>query len=163
MVALDNRNHERLCDETPIEYATFNSKHFTRAVSLNVSCGGIYFESPTNLEPGSDVCIKMPKEGAGADVLVPYRFFRAKVKWSRPLTHPHVEVYGNGVQYLVRSCLDNGPTYSCALCGEVIPYGQLRVLEEFVYLNDDWYHRYQDLPEGCIKQSLRDLIDGNVI
>ncbi len=53
--------------------------------------------------------------------------------------------------------------YPCSLCGEIIPYGKIHSVEEFVYLLSHCFNHYKSLPDGMIKKSIKDFLIGNVI
>ena len=155
------RAHPRVYHEAPIEYANFNAEDYCGAKMHNTSVDGMYFESDSALQPESDICIRMGNDVP--DRPEDYRFYRAKVKWCKAITNVDATCYGVGVHYVVKSHMTYGPTYSCDLCGENIPYGKIHITDDFVYLCSGCFKHMEDIPDRKLKESIMDFIIGNVI
>lgn len=154
---------ERSIYEAPIVWADFNTDNFCRGKICNSSNSGMCFETDCTAEAETNIRIKtlhyLP-DTAGPEA---YRFYEAKVKWCRGMPAAKIPRYGIGVQYLVKSENVEGPDHPCSLCGDIIPYGNIHCVEEFVYLCSPCFKHYRSLPEGMIKKGVMDFLIGNVI
>lgn len=56
-----------------------------------------------------------------------------------------------------------GDTYSCDLCGIELPSGKIQETDDFIFLCISCFNYLEDLPEGQIKESIKDFLLGNVI
>jgi hypothetical protein len=149
-------------------YANYNTEKYYRAQMYNSSVAGMYFESDNALDPGSGICIKMVSYVPDADVSEAYKFYQAKVRWCKNIAKTDASRYGVGVQYVAKShtvCGENvcESSYSCSLCGEEHPYGQIHETEDCVYLCSHCFEQLEVLPDGRIKKSIEDFLIGNVI
>ncbi len=154
---------ERSSYESPIVWADFNTENYYQGKIRNSSHGGMCFQ--TNLAAKTETNIRIKPLNYLPDTAGPeaFRFYEAKVKWCRDLSGAKAPLYGVGVQYLVKSQNIEGPDYPCSLCGDIIPYGKIHRVEEFVYLCLPCFKHYQSLPEGMIKKGVMDFLIGNVI
>jgi hypothetical protein len=57
----------------------------------------------------------------------------------------------------------HGISYSCDFCGEKIPSDKILEIEDLVYLCQSCFNYFEDLPEGKIKESIKEFLIGNVI
>jgi len=57
----------------------------------------------------------------------------------------------------------HGLKCSCDLCGEKVPSEEIFELEDPVYLCSSCFNYFEDIPEGKIKESVKELLIGNVI
>lgn len=87
----ENRFSERYWLTAAIKFASIKSEALGKAMIMNCSEGGAYFEAEADLQPGTPVFI------ANAD---DSKFFRAKVIWRRELSRLDVKKFGIGIQYL---------------------------------------------------------------
>lgn len=56
---MEKREHPRICFEHPFTFARFNSNNYSLAKSLNCCEGGICFESPIKVIPGTAIYFRM--------------------------------------------------------------------------------------------------------
>lgn len=163
MVEQIKRAHSRRKYEAAIRYGNFNADVYFDARTYNSSMDGMYFESVHGPRPKSDIYIQMlnyTPEGEGPEA---YRFYRAKVKWCKQIVDPRGSSYGVGVQYIARSRIASGAAYTCSLCGDNIPYGKFHQTEDFVYWCQGCFKHFDSLPEGKVKESIKNFLIGNVI
>jgi hypothetical protein len=157
------RAKKRFTFEAPIVYSVYNSKEFQKAHLKNYSSDGMRIEDSIHLEPDTYISIKiikpLPKNGAVED----FRHYRAKIKWCRCEDVLDKTVCGKGVQHVAKCSYEKAPIYYCALSGEEIPEGELRLIDDFVYLRRECYQQYTELPNGFIKKALKNYMDGNVV
>ncbi len=163
MAASAKRASPRNNYEAPILHANFNTEDYYSAKMYNCSMTGMYFESGNCPQPNSNICIKMVNYLPDTDGPEAYRFYRAKVRWCKEIGEGKIFRYGIGVQYIVKSHDVCGPTYTCSLCGENIPYGKIHEIDDFVYLCSDCFKHYENLPEEKIKESIERFMIGNVL
>ena len=168
MSMITNRVYSRSAHEAPILYTTYDPENYYHARMYNSSLGGVYFEAERALQPESDVCIKMlahPSEEPGPEA---FKACRAKVKWCQKRNKSGILCYGVGTQYLAQSHTvlgekAYGSGCSCDLCGEKVLSGEILENENFVYLCRSCFNYLADLPEGRIKESMKELLIGNVL
>jgi len=163
MSAYVKRAGNRSVYEAPIMWADFNTENYYPAKTFNSSEGGMYFESDYAPKTKINIRIKTLNYLPNTNGPEAYKFYEAKVKWCRDLPTTDASRYGVGVQYLVKSQNIEGTDYPCSLCGEIIPYGKIHSVEEFVYLCSHCFNHYKSLPDGMIKKSIKDFLIGNVI
>jgi hypothetical protein len=87
----ENRFTERYQLTAAIKFASSKNEAIGKAMIMNCSEGGAYFEAEADLQPGTPVFI------ANAD---DSKFFRAKVIWRKQLGRSNVKAFGIGIQYL---------------------------------------------------------------
>lgn len=87
----EKRFSERYQLTAAIKVASIKSEDISKATIINCSEGGAYFESETDLQPGSPVFIANAHDS---------KFFRAKVIWHRKLSRLDASTFGIGIQYL---------------------------------------------------------------
>lgn len=163
MTAYKKRAHSRGNYEAPIRYADFNTKNYFEAKMYNWSMDGMYFESPRCPPAKSDICIQMVGYMPDSEGPEAYRFYRAKVRWCKQIVNVGGPPCGVGVQHIVRSHIVSGPTYTCSLCGENIPYGEIHETDDFVYLCSACFNHLKVLPDGKVKECIKNFMIGNVI
>lgn len=163
MAAHIKRAYLRNYYEALIMHANFNLENYCDAKTYNSSVAGMYFESNYILHQNSDICIKTGNYLPDTDGPEAYRFYRAKVRWCKDMAKGDAHLYGIGVQYLVKSHIVGGPSYSCGLCGENIPYGKIHIIDDFVYLCSGCFKQFEGLSDKMIKKSIEDFIIGNVL
>jgi len=57
----------------------------------------------------------------------------------------------------------HGISCSCDFCGEEVPSDKILEIEDLVYLCQSCFNYFEDLPEGKIKESIKEFLIGNVI
>jgi len=149
--------------EAPIMWADFNTENYYRAKTCNCGHGGMCFETDYAPKTTTNILIKTLNYLPDTNGPEAYRFYEAKVKWCRDLATKDASRYGVGVQYLVKSQNIEGPDYPCVLCGEIIPYAKIHSVEEFMYFCSHCFNHYTSLPDGMIKNSIKNFLIGNVI
>ncbi len=137
-----------------IKFAQFNSDKYVNAVMHNNGDGGMYFESNDSVDPGSDIFIKIIDFNPGDHTPEARNGYRAEVMWCRKVFKEGVSVYGVGVKFMVNMC-DH--------CGEKVLYSEINKTDEYVFLCDDCFERYDSLRDSYIKQTMEDYLIGNVI
>ena len=168
MSTLIKRSYSRNSYEVPIMYANYDTENYYNAKMYNSGLGGMYFESERALQPGSDICIKMATHSFGKSEPEAYKAYRARVKWCKKRSKTGISCYGVGIQYLAKSHTVyggnvHGLTCSCDLCGEKVASEEILENEDFVYLCINCFNYLEDLPEGKIKESIKEFLIGNVI
>ena len=107
MVRNLNRHSARSEAKIPIfiratrDFAGFlkDNTYYTHALMLNRSRNGIYFELQYALQPGEDICLKIPEASHGAGPCPQtHPMQAAKVKWCRRIAG--TADYGIGVQFM---------------------------------------------------------------
>jgi hypothetical protein len=157
------RAGKRCSYEAPIMWADFNTEKYYRGRTCNCSHGGMCFETDCAAKTKTIIRIKTVNYLPSTDGPEAYKFYEAKVKWCIDLPVIDTPRYGVGVQYLVKSHNIEGPDYPCSLCGAIISCGNINCVREFVYLCPPCFNHYQSLPDGMIKESIMDILIGNVI
>ena len=168
MSTLIKRSYSRNSYEVPIMYANYDTENYYNAKMYNSGLGGMYFESERALQPGSDICIKMATHSFGESEPEAYKAYRAKVRWCKKMDKEDTSRYGIGIQYLAKSHTVyggnvHGLTCSCDLCDEKVAPEEILENEDFVYLCINCFNYLEDLPEGKIKERIKEFLIGNVI
>jgi hypothetical protein len=168
MSELQKRVYSRNADEAPIMYTNFDTENYYHAIMYNSSPGGVYFESEGALQPGSDICIKMVTHSSVEPGPEACKACRARVKWCEKRNKSGISCYGIGIQYLAESHTVisgkiHGFSCSCDLCGEKVASDEIFEIEDHVYLCNSCFNYFEDLPEGKIKESIKECLIGNVI
>ena len=91
LAGAENRFSERYQLTAAIKFTSLKSEDIGKAIIMNCSEGGAYFEAEADLQPGTPVFI------ANAD---DSKFFRARVIWRRELGRSDIKTFGIGIQYL---------------------------------------------------------------
>jgi hypothetical protein len=168
MSTIKQRAYSRKTYEAPIMYTNYDTENYFSAKMFNSSLSGVYFESERALQPESDICIKMVPQLSEAPEPELCRACRARVKWCEKINKSGISCYGIGVQYLAEShTVDGGKvhglTSSCDLCGEKVPSDEILEIEDHVHLCHCCFNHFEDLPEGKIKEGIKEFLIGNVI
>ena len=168
MTTLLKRVYSRNPHEAPIMYTNYDTENYYNAKMYNSSLGGVYFESERALQPESDICIKMVTHSSEESGLEDCKDCRARVKWCEKRNKSGISCYGIGIQYLAKShtvCGGkvHGLSCSCDLCGEKVPSEEILESEDLVYLCSSCLNYFEDLPEGKIKESVKEFLIGNII
>ena len=101
----EKRADERFASNATIIFSYFSTKNWAenRSVTLNLSAGGICFESGHSLKPGSNLYIRIEQNpptvsGIGNwDLLCTSTL--AQVRWCQETTHEDGTCYRIGVKY----------------------------------------------------------------
>lgn len=168
MSAFTKRAYSRNAYDAPIMYANYDTENYYHAKIYNSSAGGMYFESDHSIKPKSDICIKMINYRADTSGPEAYKAYRAKVRWCKKIDKDDTSRYGIGIQYLVKSHTVyggnvHGSTCSCDLCGEKMSSGEIQETDDFICLCMNCFKYLDELPEGNIKESIKEFLTGNVI
>ena len=168
MAPFTKRAYSRDAYEAPIMYANYDTENYYHAKMYNSSAGGMYFESDHSIKPKSDICIKMINYRADISGPEAYKAYRAKVRWCKKIDKGDNSRYGIGIQYLVKSHTVyggnvHGSTCSCDLCGERMRSGEIHETDDFICLCINCFKYLDELPEGKIKESIKEFLTGNVI
>jgi hypothetical protein len=170
MSTLKKRAYSRKTYEAPIMYTNYDTENCCPAKMYNTSLNGMYFESERALLPESDICIWRVTHLSEAlepevckDCLC-----RGRVKWCEKINKSGISCYGIGVQYLAEShTVDGGKVHglscSCDLCGEKVATDEILEIEDHVCLCNSCFNYFEELPEGKIKEGIKEFLIGNVI
>ena len=79
---------------------------------------------------------------------------RRRIYSRNPYEAPIMTVYGGNV---------HGFSCSCDLCGEKVASDEILEIEDLVCLCNRCFNYFEDLPDGKIKESIKDFLIGNVI
>lgn len=156
----NQRMHSRYHLVSPIRFAKRDSERLLSARMLNISNGGMCFETRYALDPSSDVCIWMEKDlhisHKGIQI---YDFYRSKVLWCREIDGE--DALGVGVLHVNKSRWASGPEFICSGCEEKIPVDKVHFCKDFIYLCPNCFQIIQGCSENDQKKILR-LLEGNV-
>lgn len=150
--------------ERPVMYADCDTICYYDGKIYNRSIGGMYFESARAPRLASDIFIK-PKallvESFGERGA---KTFRARVVWYRQIDVMDAPCFGVGVEYMVNSHVNAlEATYACDLCGDRIPFHDVRRMEGEVYSCRNCFRELSELPRGKVIDCLSDFLMGNVL
>ena len=155
------RIHSRYHVQTPIRFAKQNTESLLPANMLNISDGGMCFESTYSVNPHSDVCIwleqKLRIRQKGIKI---YNFYRSKVLWCREINNG--TTLGIGVQHVNKNWSALVPEFTCSICDEKIPLGKVHFVKDFVYFCSKCYQEMESCSENSKYEILR-YLEGNVI
>jgi hypothetical protein len=168
MSALIKRAYSRDAYEAPIMYANDDTENYYHGKMYNSGLGGMYFESERAIQPGSKICIKMVNYPSNVSGPESFKTYRARVKWCKKTRKTGISCYGIGIQYLAKSQTVyggnvHGLSCSCDLCGEKVPSEEILENEDLVCLCIHCFNYLKGLPEGKMKESIKEFLIGNVI
>jgi Tfp pilus assembly protein PilZ len=154
------RVHFRYPVETPIRFVKQDTENLLPARMLNISDGGMYFESQYAIQLQSDVFIwlgeKMPESYKEIQM---FDFYRSKVLWCREINKGIA--LGIGVQHINKSRWTLGPEFQCSMCEDKIPLGKVYFMNDFVYLCSKCYQEVKKYTKNSKNEILR-FLEGNV-
>jgi hypothetical protein len=154
------RVHFRYHLETPIRFVKQDTEDLLPARMLNISDGGMYFESQYAIKPQSDVYIwlgkKMPESYKEIQM---FDFYRSKVLWCREINKGIT--LGMGVQHINKCRWTLGPEFKCSICEDKIPLGKVHFMNDFVYLCSKCYQEMERYTKNSKNEILR-FLEGNV-
>ena len=102
----EKRADERFVSETAIIYSNFSTKNWSenRSVALNISAGGMCFESKHLFKPHTNLYIRTGQNPAMVSGIRNWDLLRtstlAQVRWCREITREDETWYNIGVKYL---------------------------------------------------------------
>ena len=168
MSTSNKRAYSRKTYEAPIMYTNYDTENYCPAKMYNTSLNGMYFESESSLQPESDICIKRVTHLSEEPEPEVCKACRARVKWCEKINKSGISCYGIGLQYLAKShTVFGGKVHglgcSCDLCGEKMPSNEILEIEDHVCLCHSCFNYFEDLPEGKIKEGIKEFLIGNVI
>lgn len=168
MHAYTKRAYARCAYEAPIMYTDYDTGKYYHAQIYNNSPRGMYFESDHSLQPELDIYIKMVNYAPGKSGPEAYRAYRAKVKWCKRIDKSTLNRYGIGIEYIPKGHIFNdrdvyGATHTCDLCGTEMSSGEIQKTDDYVLLCISCFNYLEDLPEGKIKESIKNFLLGNVV
>jgi hypothetical protein len=154
------RAHCRYHVETPINFSIQDTEIVLPAHMLNISDGGMCFESQYVVKPHSDVCIWLAKKMSIShkDIQV-FDFYRSKVLWCREINKG--DTLGIGVQHVNKSRWTLGPEFQCSMCEHKIPLGKVHFVNDFIYLCSKCYQEIEKYSKNLKVEILR-ILEGNV-
>jgi hypothetical protein len=154
------RTHSRYHVETPILFAKQNTDSLLPANMLNISDGGMCFESRYEVNPHSDVCIWLEKKlRVKLKGIQIYNFYRSRVLWCREINKG--TALGIGVQHVNKTRVAQVPEFICSVCEKKIPLGEVHFVKDFVYLCPICYEEMQSYSKNSQDEMLR-FLEGNV-
>jgi hypothetical protein len=170
MSTLKKRAYPRKNYEAPIMYTNYDMENYRPAKMYNTSLNGMYFESGRALQPESDICIKRVTHLSEAPELEVCKACPCwgRVKWCEKINKSGISCYGIGLQYLAKShTVDGGKVHGlsclCDLCDEKVASDEILEIEDHVCLCHSCFNYFEDLPEGKIKEGIKEFLIGNVI
>ena len=150
--------------EIPVVWTDYHSGNYRTATICNKSDSGVYFKTQAKVQAQSDIFIKVlncdPNESKSSD---PFLFYEAKVRWFRELKVLDGHYFGIGAQVLAKSHKVYEPVYQCSMCDKAISFGEINEIDDFVYLCPHCFEKYNCLPNGIIKNNIRNYMLGNFI
>jgi hypothetical protein len=154
------RMHYRYHIETLISFAKQNTENLLSARMLNISDGGMYFESEHVVKPHSDICIWLGKKLLQSHKEIQmYDFYRSKVLWYREINNGIA--LGMGVQHVNKSRWVFGPEFQCSMCENKIPLGKVHFVKDFLYLCSKCYQEMERCSQNSKDEIFR-FLEGNV-
>ena len=157
MAASSKRSYPRLSQQAWIRYGFKNQQMALGATMVNRSPGGMRIQSELAVEPGADIQIRIPPRLSERRTAAPDWDFRGHVIWTRDTSARGAVHFDAGI------CFQGyGWVYLCELCGERIPFGQVRILGSFIYVCSRCHEHVGGLSEDLREPVLR-YLSGNVI
>jgi hypothetical protein len=168
MTQIIPRVHPRKTYHLPIEYALLNSDRFEQAHTYDYSAEGLCYESPSKIEPDTEVCIVMQNYTPGRSGPEAYRSYVARIKWINPISNNGGNRYAAGAQIVARShevlsTEEKLPRVACDLCDSLEPLNRIRQISEGVYLCRQCLKHFNRIPSEKIRQCVERFLVGNVI
>ena len=147
--------------KAPIIYSEHDTDGFLPANMINISDGGMCFESQYEVNPQADVCIWLEKKVQISlkDIQV-YNFYRSRVLWCREINKG--SGLGIGVQHVNKAQSLQIPEFTCSLCEKKkVPPGKVYFIKDFIYLCPECYERFKHFSPKSRDEILR-LLEGNI-
>lgn len=154
-VQSEKRIYTRKINHLPIIYKDYDSDMLHDAMMLNYSGGGCFFVSPQELKPSTDIHINVKNETP--DPFIPWGVNGyAEVRWCAEKNNnkKSSKLFGIGVQCVA---------YECSLCKEIILEGKIKKIDEFTCLCNKCNEYYKSLPVNRLKESIDNIMIGNII
>jgi hypothetical protein len=102
----EKRADERFASDTNIIFSNFSTKNWAEnfSVALNISAGGMCFESKHSFKPHTNLYIRTGQNPAVVSGIRNWNLLRtstlAQVRWCREINREDVTWYSIGVKYL---------------------------------------------------------------
>ena len=102
----EKRADERFVSDTVIVFSNFSTKNWAEnfSVALNISAGGMCFESKQSLKPHTNLYIRTGQNPAMVSAIRSWKLLRtstlAQVRWCREISREDGTWYSIGVKYL---------------------------------------------------------------
>jgi hypothetical protein len=163
------RFHERSVIKIPLAYRTPEPDHFGITRLLNISEGGLYFETYRPMESNLNIEVfrtKLPKENQTPGAFVGHK---ARILWSSELHQHRRQRYGVGIQFVneahVPSYLPNfeSSSYRCDLCDQISNDEIIWRKDLYVFLCPPCFKHLDSIPDGTQKESIIRFLIGNVL
>ena len=154
------RMQSRYHVDVPIIFSKPDTEGFLPANMLNISDGGMCFESQYEVNLQSDVCIWLEKKLEIRQKGIPiYNFYRSRVLWRREVKKG--DALGIGVQHVNKSLSLQIPEFSCSLCEQKINPGNVHFIKDFICLCPECYHDLEKYSKKSRDEILR-FLEGNI-
>jgi len=156
VIASNNgRAFPRNCYAARIRYAVYNTENFIDATLCNSSEGGMYFESDTDIQPGTEICIRMTDYSPDIHGPEAREGYRAEVMWCRKVfKEENRSCYGVGARFIVNVC---------DKCGEKVLYSDIHRTDNFLFLCSACFKRLGSMSGKKIKEDVENYLMGNVL
>ena len=102
----EKRANERFASRSAVIFSYFSSKNWTenQSSTLNISAGGMCFESRHSFKPHANLYIRTGQNPQGVSNIHNWHLLRtstlAEVRWCRELSREDATWYSIGVKYL---------------------------------------------------------------
>jgi len=103
---MDKRADERFVSKAAIIYSYFSTENWeeNRSVTLNISAGGLCFESRHSFKSDANLYIRTEQNQAAASRIHNWNLLRtstlAQVRWCREIARDDISAYKIGVKYI---------------------------------------------------------------
>ena len=168
MQAKSKRAFPRNQYEAPIQYLYVQFDRYYNSRMYNFSKGGLYFEPFKPLELNTQINIIMPNYSPDAKGPEGFQSYLAVIRWCQKLSDEKSPRFGVGVEILERSHerfinIETQKRQSCDLCDKLLLEASVCRIDGSICLCPDCYHRFDEIPEGSLKSSIKRSLDGNVL
>ncbi|MCP4111588.1 MAG: PilZ domain-containing protein [Desulfobacteraceae bacterium] len=155
MCTVSKRAFPRNICEARIKFSIFDKPESLNAIMYNNSEGGMYFESGSHIDTGSDICIELLDNWPDSSDPVTCNGYRGEVMWRRKIfKNGGVSCYGVGVRFMVNVC---------DKCGEKVTYSEIQKTDNLLFLCNYCFDQLEDWSGGKIGECLDNYLMGNIL
>lgn len=151
MAAITQRTFTRSFYQAPVQFSPNGNGSFQAGTMVNISAGGLCFESDNPVPPGAGLkirfenCVQDPYWPEACDT------YYAEVRWcSEHQAAENGGAYGVGVRFLMEKCRQ---------CGKSIPHRH----EHHVGLCPECYSEISSVSDPVLRSSIESYLMGNVL
>ncbi len=162
------RVYKRTAVDVPFQYRISKSSPFRISRLINVSEGGLCFETERPIASNTTIEVLTSKRPDKTHKGDPHLSCRARIRWCRKLERHHRQRYGIGVEFykaplLLPDLPPPGRIHRCDFCDEKAAADIICSTHGVLCLCPPCDGHLEAVPAGRVKESLVRFLAGNVV